>query len=172
MKRNAFVGNAWKILFFFLWLKRVYENHFSLRKCAKTGIEDIPRCKIVHKRNNHISTARKHQQCNYLNHKNIPKSKQILTEYYECLADTFGFTSIDEAQLRELCFNSNFICNCLNNDKQPTALETCTKQLPNLQEISFNKNCDHVNKDLTGNIADHKWTDHTWTFMNKWISQS
>ena len=125
-----------------------------MKKHVKTGIEEKPWCKTCHKRNNHISTARKYQQCNYINHKKCSKIKANSNiGYYECLADTFGLTSIDEAQLQVPCFNSNFICKCLKDNKYTTALKTCMKQLPNLQELNLSKNCDHVNKDLIGSIA-------------------
>ena len=124
-------------------------------KNSEKIVEGIPWCNICNKKNNYLSTAIKCQYCNNLNHKKCSNNDKNNNTYCQkCLQEIFPFTGIDLNELLDVSFNSNYVCNCLQNHKQnPTFYKNTTKLL-NLQELNFKKNPEYVNSDPYANIAD------------------
>ena len=141
--------------FYALNEKKVKQMFNVPTKKLEKAIEGIPWCKICNKKNFHLSTAIKCQQCNHLNHKKCSKNvKNTNSTCRECLAEALPFARIDLDELLEVSFNSNFDCKFLQKRKQNKTIDTITKKLLNLQELNFNKNLEYVNSDPNANIAD------------------
>ena len=72
---------------------------------------------------------------------------QVKTTYaLECIVENIPFSKLENNDIRELCFNSNFSCKCLTNKK--FLRKSSEIELLNLKELkmrlsSIKKNSNH-----------------------------
>ena len=70
----------------------------------------------------------------------------------ECQSGIFPFTNIQDHDMLDLTFNSNFQCICLENQFQTSNMEEHIQK--RLKELNFGKNKNHCSKDPDENLTD------------------
>ena len=66
----------------------------------------------------------------------------------------FPFTNIQDHDMLDLKFNSNFQCVCLESQVQISNMEEHMQKLLGLKELNFGKTINHSSKDPDENLTD------------------
>ena len=100
--------------------------------------EKICWCKISNKKNNPPKNGLTCCYCKYVTHKKcaIYKAANKFT-CSECQSDMFPLTNIQDHDMLDLTFNSNFQCICLENQVQTSNREEPIQKLPSFKQLNF-----------------------------------
>ena len=137
--------NLNNIPFLFLKPKKI---QILFGTCQKKKTKPVkpgkPFCRICNKKNNHVESAIKCNQCSHLIHIKCLKTqnnKDIDNEVIcsVCISKNFAFTNISNNEILENAFNSNYSCACLNNCNTQHFQGT-NQDIFNLKELNFCKN--------------------------------
>ena len=116
----------------------------------------IPHCRMCRENNNQIMSIIKYIQCQHLIYKKCSKSGGNASKDYicsECIAENIPFSKLENNDITELCFNSNFSCKCLTNKKNFIRKSSEIKLL-NLKELNFKSNWIYMQTDPDEQLAD------------------
>ena len=94
-------------------LCKLFGNNSLKNRNKSVDKQGIPFCRVCARRNNHLSSALKCEQCQHFIHKkcskmsnNINKIKNYVCA--ECIAEKIPFSHLENDEISELSYNSNF----------------------------------------------------------------
>ena len=130
-----------------------------------------PFCRVCARRNNHLSSALKCEQCQHFIHKKCSKMSNNLNKIKiyvsaECIAENIPFSHLENDESSELSYNSNFLSNCL--DKTIPEKGKNDLKFLNLKELNFKNDLSYIKVDPDENITNFNYfTTHEFHKLSK-----
>ena len=155
-------------------LCKLFGNNSVKNRNESVDTQGIPFCRVCARRSSYLSSAIKCEQCQHFIHKKCSKMSNNLnkiTNYVcaECIAENIPFSHLENDEISELSYNSNFLCNCLD-ETIPEKGKNDLKFL-NLKELNFKNDLSYIKVDPDENITDvtnfNYFTTHEFHKLSK-----